>query len=160
MTVVYRVVRAARAQYAISGEGARLYGGRWNPPGRAVVYASESRALAVLETFVHLTMEARTMEFLLYEITLPKRARLQRCDKPASRRPWSVRLCQEAGRAWLEAEEVLTLVVPSVIVPREMNYVLNVRHPQFAQLKIAEPEPFSLDERLWATTEAPENTVP
>ena len=39
--------------------------------------------------------------------------------------------------------------MPSGIVPQEMNYVLNVRHPQFARLTIADPEPFSLDERLW-----------
>ena len=50
MTAVYRLVRAERASEALSGEGARLYGGRWNPPGAAVVYAAESRALAVLET--------------------------------------------------------------------------------------------------------------
>jgi RES domain-containing protein len=43
----------------------------------------------------------------------------------------------------------LALVVPSVILPQEANYVLNVRHPQFAQLRIAKPEPFSFDERLW-----------
>lgn len=158
--VVYRVARAARARDAISGEGARRYGGRWNPPGRPVIYASESRALAVLETFVHLTMEARTMEFLLYEITLPKRARLQRHGNSASRRPWSLRVCHEAGRAWLDAGEALALVVPSVIVPREMNYVLNVRHVQFARLQIAEPEPLSLDERLWAPSDASQDAVP
>jgi RES domain-containing protein len=43
----------------------------------------------------------------------------------------------------------LALVVPSVIVPQETNYVLNIRHAQFAQLRVAGPEPFSFDERLW-----------
>jgi RES domain-containing protein len=45
VTLVYRLVRRERAAEALSGEGARRYGGRWNPPGAAVVYAAESRAL-------------------------------------------------------------------------------------------------------------------
>lgn len=144
MTAVYRLVRAARRENALSGEGARLYGGRWNPPGRPVVYASESRALAVLETFVHLTLEARAMRFLLCEIELPARARRQR-----QREPCTPRESREAGRAWLDAGRTLVLAVPSVIVPEEANVVLNVRHPQFAQLRMAPPQPFSFDERLW-----------
>ncbi len=108
MTNVYHLVRRERAADALSGEGARRYGGRWNPPGVAVVYASESRALAVLETFVHLTLEARALAFVL-----------------------------------------LALVVPSLIVPQEKNYVLNVVHPQFAGLTVEAAEAFSFDERLW-----------
>jgi RES domain-containing protein len=43
----------------------------------------------------------------------------------------------------------LALVVPSVIVPQEKNYVLNVAHAQFANVRVANVEPFSRDERLW-----------
>lgn len=49
--------------------------------------------------------------------------------------------------------------MPSVIVPQEKNFVLNVRHSQFARMQVAEPEPFSLDERLWAPSEASQATV-
>lgn len=152
MREVYRLVRAERAQDALSGEGARLYGGRWNAPGTAVVYASESRALAVLEAFVHVSLEARTMHFLLYAITLPRRARLQHHD--AARAPRGFASSQEFGRAWLAESRALALVVPSVIVHQEMNYVLNVRHPQFAQVRVREHEPFSFDERLWRARRA------
>jgi RES domain-containing protein len=151
VTDVYRLVRKERAGDALSGEGARVYGGRWNPRGTAVVYASESRALAVLETFVHLTLEARTMQFLLYAITLPKRARVQRYTR---RRAGARANSQERGRAWLDEGSALALVVPSVIVPQEMNYVLNVRHPQFAQVQLGGPEPFSFDQRLWRSSVA------
>src|SRR5690606_28711284 len=96
MIEIYRLVRAARADDAMSGEGARRYGGRWNPPGTAVVYASQSRALAVLETFVHLTLEARSMRFLLYTITLPRRARLER--PPPGQPPRSLTASQQIGR--------------------------------------------------------------
>jgi len=147
VTKIYRLVRADRAEDAFSGEGARLYGGRWNPPGTAVVYASESRALAVLETFVHLTLEARTMRFLLYTVTLPPRLRLQRYRGQSA--PRSLAASQEAGRKWIAEGQALGLVVPSVLVGQERNYVLNVRHRQFARLEIGRPEPFSFDERLW-----------
>lgn len=150
MTEVYRLVKATRAGDALSGAVARRYGGRWNPPGCSVVYASQSRALAVLEVFVHLTMEARAIEFSLYAITLPKRARLQQSGmETSSRNPIALASSQEVGRKWLEEEAALALVVPSIIVPQEANYVLNVRHSQFVRLQIAEPEPFSFDERLW-----------
>lgn len=147
MIEVYRLVRADRSAQALSGEGARLVGGRWNPPGAAVVYASESRALAVLETFVHLTHEARTMRFLLFTIALPKRPRLERHD-PKRAHP-SLEASQHIGRRWIDSAGALALVVPSVLVPQETNYVLNVAHPQFARLEVAAPEPFSFDERLW-----------
>jgi RES domain-containing protein len=149
VTVVYRLVRAERAGAVLSGEGARLYGGRWNPPGKAVVYASASRALAVLEAFVHLAAEARSMRFCLYEVALPKGARLLR--HKAARPPPALESSQDVGRAWLDTGATLALVVPSVIVPQEPNYVLNVNHPQFARLALSAPEPFSFDERLWRT---------
>jgi RES domain-containing protein len=148
VTDVYRLVRAERARDALSGEGAKLYGGRWNPPGYPVVYAAESRALAVLEAFVHLTLEARAMRFLLYTITLPRGARVRRHAKSPSGSP-APTAGREIGRAWLEAGQALALVVPSVIVPQEANYVLDVRHARFAQLRVSRPEPFSFDERLW-----------
>lgn len=150
MTEVYRLVKAARADEVLSGEGARRFGGRWNPVGRPVVYAAESRALAVLESFVHLTEEARDMRFLLYAITLPAKARLRRHadDAPGHRLP-SVAASRALGGAWLDEAATLGLIVPSIIVPRDTNYVLNVLHPQFSRLKIAKPEPFSFDERLW-----------
>ena len=144
MTHVFRLVRRERAAHAMSGEGARLFGGRWNPPGTAVVYASESRALAVLEAFVHLALEARTMSFVLYTIRLPARLRVRHAALPAS--PQS---SEDAGRAWIDEGRALALVVPSVLVPQEKNFVLNARHPHFARLEIATPEPFSFDERLW-----------
>jgi RES domain-containing protein len=112
------------------------------------VYASESRALAVLEAFVHLTLEARAMRFLLYAITLPMRVKLQRQGSART----SSESSQEIGRAWFGEGKALALVVPSVIVPQETNYVLNVRHPQFAEVEVAKPESFSFDERLWRSS--------
>ncbi|HVS24374.1 MAG TPA: RES family NAD+ phosphorylase [Gammaproteobacteria bacterium] len=149
MTNVFRLVRRERAADALSGEGARRYGGRWNPPGAAVVYAAESRALAVLEAFVHLTLEARALRFVLFTLELPGRARLRR--HAGAEAPRSLAASQEAARAWLDGGEELALVVPSVIVPQEKNYVLSVAHAQFAAVRVADAEPLSFDDRLWQT---------
>jgi RES domain-containing protein len=48
------LIQAEYAAHAFDGEGARLYGGRWNSPGRPVVYTAGSLALAALEVLVHL----------------------------------------------------------------------------------------------------------
>lgn len=151
MTAVYRLVRGERTREALSGEGARLYGGRWNPPGAAVVYASASRALAVLETFVHLTLEARSMRFVLCTIELPPRVRLTRHD--GERPPRAFGASQEVGRRWLQGGRTLALVVPSLIVPHEANYVLNVGHAQFGRLAVRQ-EHFSFDDRLWRSNDS------
>ena len=56
---VWRITPARHAGHAFNGEGARLWGGRWNHPGAALVYCSSALSLAVLEYFVHLEPEMR-----------------------------------------------------------------------------------------------------
>jgi RES domain-containing protein len=148
MTHVYRLVRAERAAEALPGEGARLYGGRWNPRGVAAVYASATRAVAVLETFVHVPFEARAMRFMLITLALPARARVERYAR--RRAPATVAESQEVGRGrFVGARAPLALVVPSVIVPQESNYVLCPRHARFVDVRVVAREAFSFDERLW-----------
>lgn len=51
--VVWRIIQRKFATLAFTGKGARLFGGRWNSPGHAVVYTAQSLALAALEILVH-----------------------------------------------------------------------------------------------------------
>src|SRR5246127_529 len=53
MPSAWRIVRAARVNSAFTGEGARIYGGRWNSRGTPVIYLSEHESLAALELLVH-----------------------------------------------------------------------------------------------------------
>lgn len=152
MTDVFRLVRAARRADALSGEGARRYGGRWNPPGISVVYASESRALAVLESFVHLAAEARGMRFALLTLRLPTGSTTTQL--PAKRRVRSIATSQRIGDAWAADGRTLALAVPSVIVPQELNYVLNAAHTEFARVRVVDSETFSFDSRLWSARSA------
>jgi RES domain-containing protein len=54
MPTAWRILKTSRTTAAFDCEGARVFGGRWNSPGTAMVYAAESIALAALELLVHL----------------------------------------------------------------------------------------------------------
>lgn len=53
---IWRLTRAGRANTAFSGEGTRVAGSRWTQPGCPAVYTSESIALAVLESLIHMEL--------------------------------------------------------------------------------------------------------
>ncbi len=148
--------RLARERYAdLSGEGARLKGGRWNSPGRAVVYMAEDAALPLIEVLVHLdlTPELMPLDYVLMKIDLGPLAGRPADDwmedGPAD--PLSDADSAAAGDAWLEAGRTAVLRVPSVIVPESFNLVLNAAHPLAAGLPPPETRPFSFDHRLFAT---------
>ncbi len=149
---VFRIARANR-RYDLSGYGAFLVGGRWNLPGRSVLYTAETRALAMLEVLVHLPAGDLPDDMYLLTLDVPdalSRHELTLPDLPAD---WQ-RLTQPQptavlGHAWLQAGRTLALRVPSVLVPQEHNLLVNPAHPEFAQVRLAaEPEPFFFDERL------------
>jgi RES domain-containing protein len=67
----WRICRQRYAAGAANGEGARLYGGRWNSRGKRVVYASSSLALAAVETFVNLEPNLRPADLVSVEGEIP-----------------------------------------------------------------------------------------
>jgi len=147
----YRIVRPAYAASALSGEGARLYGGRWNPPGWRCVYAAESRALAVLELLVHLTGRSRSLEFCLLTLELDDD---HVSEAPSLPRDWSAhpagKSSQSIGLEWLKTSRTPAMRVPSVLIPEEHNLLLNPSAPGFDQIRIIEERDFRLDLRLSA----------
>ncbi len=148
----YRLVKAKWLDTALSGDGAKRYGGRWNSKGKACLYIAGSESLALLEILVHLDHYPLLQHYRLLRLTLPQEdiIYLKRNHLPTTwREPEAPPETASLGDDWLHAQESPVLAVPSVIVPREWNYVLNPVHPRSqAILATAVPLSFELDERL------------
>ena len=85
--LAFRIVKKRHVLDAFSGEGARAYGGRWNPPGIPMVYAAHTRALAALESLAHFGGAERLMAFVTFEIEIPDPLALH-LDAAALPRDW------------------------------------------------------------------------
>ena len=137
----------------LSGEGARLYGGRWNPPGVSVAYTSASLALASLELFVHLNRDDRPPDLVSAAAEIPDdvtTTRIEPKDLPGDWRKYPAPSeLQEIGRSWIHEGKSAVLRVPSVVVPDEYNYLINPSHPHFRRIVIHPVEPFAFDERMF-----------
>ncbi|HEU5124757.1 MAG TPA: RES family NAD+ phosphorylase [Verrucomicrobiae bacterium] len=151
MLTGWRIVPASTADKAFTGEGARLYGGRWNSVGVPVVYASEHQSLAALETRVHIDTTRKIKRYKCFAFhfdeklmqvfrigSLPEDWQ----DEPP---PPSV---QAIGDAWVKAADSVILAVPSVIIPAERNYLINPNHSDFKKIKIENATDFAFDPRL------------
>jgi RES domain-containing protein len=150
MRTVWRITTARFAATAFSGEGARLFGGRWNPKGLELVYTAESRSLALLEMLVQdAPLRAR---YVLIPAQLPDTVSITLvgvADLPADWRQLDRRdALQRIGRDWLARGHSAVLAVPSAVVPAECSYLLNPNHPDFAQIIIGAPEALETDLRL------------
>ena len=144
---VYRVCRKIYAH--LDGEGARRVGGRWNSPGRSVVYMAQSVALAVLENLVHLSRQDYPTGYVAVEARIPDHVRIldhihfMDFATPAETRE------RKAGDDWLASAESAVLRVPSAVIRGDWNYLINPEHLEFAQLTTEMPVPFRFDERLF-----------
>jgi RES domain-containing protein len=135
--------RICRRRYAdLSGEGARLAGGRWNRRGTPVVYLAEHPALAVLEVLVHLDLPPELLpdDYVLLRAELPFRA--------AEFEPTEAYNPETVGNAWLRAGETPLLRVSSVLVAHAKNFLLNPAHRTAARAKIVSVEKFVFDPRF------------
>jgi RES domain-containing protein len=148
----WRICRRRFAADAARGEGARLYGGRWNSRGVRVVYASTSLALAAMETFVNLEPNVQPTDPVSIEGEIPDGLEIGRLD-PKSLPPAWHRTRDESlrhfGSQWIRAGLTVALLVPSAAVRGEWNVLLNPNHRNFDRVKFGEPEPFDFDARMF-----------
>jgi len=151
MTIAWRFVKERHLKDAFSGDGPRLFGGRWNHKGYSVVYTSGSLALAVLEQFVHLSKSEASLRFVYMRIDIPNSVRVEIIeDLPKNWRDEPPPNTTKAiGTDWLKNGRSAALRVPSAIVPPEFNYVLNPAHPDFKKMAINHHEVFTFDPRMW-----------
>lgn len=152
MLTIFRICKTKHAATAFNGEGAYRFGGRWNSRGTRIVYAASSLALAVLEMLVHLQDDKLLFEYsfvaaeIRSELILPVN-KFRQLPQNWSESPAPLKI-QRLGDDWARTAASAVLEVPSAIIPREKNYLLNPLHPDFGKIVAGEPEKFSFDPRL------------
>ena len=140
-----RLWRLTRRPFAdLSGEGARLFGGRWTSPGRPVVYASEEASLTALEVRVHLDLPLDMLpdDYVLLGIDLPDKTPIEDVDTPGDDP-------RRVGDHWLAGGQTAVLRVRSAIVPESRNLLLNPRHAESTDAVVGYLRPWQFDRRLF-----------
>jgi RES domain-containing protein len=149
---VWRLSKAKFAKAAFSGEGARLFEGRWNFAGVPMVYTSTSLALAAIEFFVHLDPSDAPDDLVSVPAEIPDeltREKVDVRDLPPDWRKLDNKNLQRLGSDWAKAKRSVALKIPSAVVDGEWNVLLNPLHTDFQKIKIRPPKPFSYDERMF-----------
>ena len=139
-----------------SGKAAETTGGRWNDVGTPMVYAASSRALACLETVVHLNGSGLPLNRYLVEIIIPDDlVRSAEAYNEASllvgwdaEPPGKVSI--DLGTTWVRDKRSAVLFVPSVIVPEELNVLINPTHPGARKIQFHKRRKWLYDPRILA----------
>ena len=136
----------------LSGEGARLFGGRWNHRGTPLLYTAESRSLATLELLVHAQKLSTVSNLSILTLEIPAKIKtddIQNLTKlPQNWQKYTSHPdLQDVVAKWI-ASDGFILKVPSAIIKEESNFLINPRHKNMQLLKVIKTEDFILDERL------------
>ena len=148
--IVYKV---GRTKYSkdLSGEGARLNGGRWNHILTPCIYTSESRALAVLEYTVNVSIDdiPRSLSITAIEIPDTSIKALTIADLPGN---WTTSPApastKDFGTNLLTLSASPMIKIPSAVIKQEFNFILNPKHADAKSFKILGVEDFVYDVRI------------
>lgn len=153
MNRVYRVLRQPYAQNLFDGEGAYRFGGRWSSPGVRLSYASEHQSLAMLEYFIHLDKDNPPDDLVLAIAQIPEDVSKQivRIDELPSdwRHASAPKDLTRFGDEFAAHTPHGLLFVPSVLVPRENNCLINPAHPDFKKIIVLPVESLNYDPRMF-----------
>jgi RES domain-containing protein len=148
-----KVYLIALTQYCdSSGEGAKLYGGRWNLPGNPAIYAGASISASLLERLTidpELLSSERFVVYSVMEMNIPTDLIFtpERTDLPAG---WNqipaIRASMEYGTNLLKSG-ILCFAVPSVVDPSSLNFVINPLSEKFSLVE-SKIYPLELGKRI------------
>ncbi|MBW2370472.1 MAG: RES domain-containing protein [Deltaproteobacteria bacterium] len=147
----WRITNKRHSTNAFSGEGAKLFGGRWNLPGYVAVYAADSLSLAILELIVHLDEDEDIQDYVAIPVEFEDTKVISWHQKKLPKNWPSLPISdqtQHMGKTWIEEKQSLVLKVPSSVVHHDNNFVINPLHPDFSSLKIGQPQALQIDPRL------------
>jgi RES domain-containing protein len=151
-STAWRAYRIADQRHKIfDGEGAAIFGGRWNSPGRRIIYAAETYAGAMLEVLVSANIGRIPKHHAWVEIVIGEDASVEEVDARKIRR-WDAsdqRASRRFGDRWYDEQRSTMLIVPSAVVRAERNFVINQEHPGFRKFRASRPRPVVWDERLF-----------
>jgi RES domain-containing protein len=148
----WRICRRRYSADAASGEGARLYGGRWNSRGVRVVYASTSLALAAMEFFVNLEPNLSPADLVAIEGEIPEGLEVAKLDVnnlPVAWHRTRDESLRRFGDDWIRAGESVALLVPSAAITGEWNVLLNPAHLDISRIELRDAQSFTFDTRMF-----------
>lgn len=149
-----KVYRLSRRQYKddLLGKGAEIAGGRWNSIGIALLYTGESRALCATEVAVHIPYGITPLDYCIVTIEIPDIS-FEYIEEKELKKDWRTFPHQSYtklyGDNFVKRNDHLVLRVPSAVIQREYNYLVNPKHKLFKKVKIIDSEPFIFDKRLF-----------
>lgn len=136
----------------LDGGGAFRMGGRWNSPGRYVIYAGIGFATAMLEKLVHTNIGKVPKGQQFADILIPDhigREEIASNDLPGWRDA-DLGASRAFGDAWYDSRRSAVLIVPSLpAMGMERNLLINQLHPDFADIRAGRPRPLHWDARLF-----------
>ena len=151
MIQLFRIATSNHIQ-DISGTGARMYGGRWNHQGYPVLYTSTSRSLAALEFLVHVPMALAPKNSSILEINITESVTIESVNEKELPLNWrdypAPEHLADLGTNWLKSKSSLLLEIPSAIVSKERNILINPLHEEIENINLVSVESFSFDPRL------------
>lgn len=150
-----RVFRLSRKKYAadLSGKGAAIFGNRWNSNGVEMLYSAESRALAMAEVVVHLSIATLPDDYQMIEIEIPETIQIKVLQESRLKDGWNSNpprtLTQTIGDSFILSNKNCVLKVPSAVVKGDFNYLLNPNHPEIVKIEIKNITEFPFDTRIF-----------
>ncbi len=149
------VFRLSKKKYAesLNGKGAAMFGNRWNSKGVEIIYTAESRALAMAEVVVHLSLANLPEDYLMVTIKIPGYCPVKKIlskDLPLN---WNknphIPPTQKIGDLFIDESKFLICKVPSAVVKGDYNILINPHHNDFSKIEIVEIEAFPFDDRIF-----------
>jgi RES domain-containing protein len=149
---VFRIARESFSKKLVASGRAN----RWNLDDQFMIYAGSSRSLSTLELIVHTNAVNPAFKYKMMIISIADDeslfTHLQQSDLPKSWRSMvAYPELQQLGSAWYQSNQSLVLKVPSAVIPKEYNYIINTNHPDFTSTKVSlvRTEDYFWDERLY-----------
>ncbi|MBO3099801.1 RES family NAD+ phosphorylase [Gelidibacter pelagius] len=148
-----RVFRLSKKKYSkeLNGKGASKSGSRWNSKGTEIIDSAESRALAMAEVAVHLTIATLPSDYVMIEIDIPDDIQIKELEELPDH--WNSHppniSTQKIGDEFIDSIAICVLKVPSAVVQGDHNYLINPYHKQFNKIKIIDVKDFPFDKRIF-----------